>query len=230
MITEAAGVWLQKSILSFYEHRRAEQLIRSSLDETNITPSEAHAIARSETLDHFRENVLGWQEQRVTKILDSVQSPETGSGDPHSWDRVVVLEISDRGDGLFWLDGQGDWSAPGDDVFWAALDFNADPEDNIERLKEVQKHRLEPRFAAMIDEKIQEYRDMFGDDLDDDEELEDDEDSVNPDDRSLPHGLTGDDTEIDDESFLAYLQRIAEDADCETRRPASECEDQSTEV
>ena len=81
-------------------------------------------------------------------------------GEPPHWCPLVVVEISDRGDGLYWLDGQGDLSAHGDDLFWVALDSNASSEHNVELLTKVKKHRLEPRFAEAIEEKIQEYQEL----------------------------------------------------------------------
>jgi hypothetical protein len=79
------------------------------------------------------------------------------------WDRIVVVEISAEGNGLYWLDGQGDWSAPGDDVFWVALDANAEAEHNLELLRKVKKHRLDPRFVAVIDEQIEHFEDSLED-------------------------------------------------------------------
>jgi hypothetical protein len=103
---------------------------------------------------------------------ESVRATDTVGGDPPKWDRVVVLEISVEGNGLYWLDGQGDWSAPGDDVYWFALDANADPEHNLKVLRQVKKHRLEPRFAAMIDETIRDYQDLSDENSGDETELE----------------------------------------------------------
>jgi hypothetical protein len=130
------------------------------LDEMGVTPQEVDSLAREETVQLFRENPLDWTETEIVELLESASLTSTNNGGSPSWERIVVVEISERGDGLYWLDGQGDLAAPGDDLFWVALDANADPEHNLALLSEVKKHSLEPRFAAEIEKKIEEYEDL----------------------------------------------------------------------
>jgi hypothetical protein len=81
-----------------------------------------------------------------------------------NWIPIVVLEISVEGDGLYWLTGQGDLSARGDELRWFALDANKSPEHNLELLRQVKEFPLEPGFAVEIEEIIQEYQQYMPDD------------------------------------------------------------------
>jgi hypothetical protein len=126
-------------------------------------------------------------------------------GEPPHWFPIVVVEISERGDGLYWLDGQGDLSAPSDDFFWVALDSNASAEHNVELLRKVKEHRLEPRFAEAIEERIEWYEEL----------IDDEDDAIRS---ELGHGDEEDDTEemasdraSDDEKFLKELREMADE-------------------
>lgn len=81
-----------------------------------------------------------------------------------NWIPIIVLEISVEGDGLYWLTGQGDLSARGDELRWFALDANKSPEHNFELLRQVKEFPLEPGFAVEIEEIIQEYQQYMPDD------------------------------------------------------------------
>ena len=45
-----AEYWLKQSILSYFTHRRAENLLRCMLDEMGVTPQEVDSLAREETV------------------------------------------------------------------------------------------------------------------------------------------------------------------------------------
>lgn len=84
-----------------------------------------------------------------------------------NWKPIILVEIAVEGNGLYFASGQGDLSAPGDDLFWIALDANADPRHNLTLLGEVREHRLDPRFAAEVEVLIRRYEEMLEEDTED---------------------------------------------------------------
>ena len=64
-----AEYWLKQSILSYFTHRRAENLLRCMLDEMGVTPQEVDFLARKETVQLFRENIC-FHRKYLTQFLE----------------------------------------------------------------------------------------------------------------------------------------------------------------
>jgi hypothetical protein len=72
-----AAFWFRQSVVSFFDHRRAEHLLRCTTEGMGITPREVDTLALIDTKDYFRGNHLGWSEAQVAKVVEAASRGTT---------------------------------------------------------------------------------------------------------------------------------------------------------
>jgi len=62
--------WTEQSVLHFYDHQCAEHMIWAICNGQGATPSECGKYARQATLQQFKVNYVGWDEDILSTSID----------------------------------------------------------------------------------------------------------------------------------------------------------------